>query len=427
MDGEEGVCPAPPPPVPAPARRRRRTGPGRGPRFVCAGPARASTGTPPPPPGSPRYGPARPPPAGRGAGGSAHGGEGPGVPPRCWARPRVPRYCLEPEPRGGGIGTPPARPRSRRCPGSGRHLCRGGARPPAAGGPGIHPPPAPPAPGVPHPRGGRGAPARLCPAGLGLLRARGGGWPPPVGPPGLPCLLCLHPRCWAPRAAGAGALPDSDPAAAGAGARREQLPIATPILPAPTRISQPHPGAVGLPGAGCPRDPLLPPRGACAVGLGDAAGTLGCSSLGRVGCWVRAVHAALRLGCLPCTHPPQPGCTLLSSRVPALGAGLGAPRAAQACSGPPPRQPRGSGEPRGPATSPRVPWASAVRGAGQEAAVSPGYISLPGIRCKGALPAKAAESSRNGSREGKRRGWPPPSPVLSPGRAASPRHPHPWG
>ncbi|XP_029816039.1 drebrin [Manacus vitellinus] len=63
-----------------------------------------------------------------------------------------------------------------------------------------------------------------------------------------------------------------------------------------------------------------------------------------------------------CTHHPA-GHTPIFSRVPALGTGL--------CS---------------------AVWAWA-------AAVSSGYISLPGIRCKGAVPAKAAESSKIGSRE----------------------------
>lgn len=68
-----------------------------------------------------------------------------------------------------------------------------------------------------------------------------------------------------------------------------------------------------------------------------------------------------------------------------------------------------------------------MRIAGQETAVSSGYISLPGIRCKGVLLAKAAESSRNGSREGEHRGRPTLLPALSPGWAVSPHPPYPWG
>lgn len=101
-----------------------------------------------------------------------------------------------------------------------------------------------------------------------------------------------------------------------------------------------------------------------------------------------------------------------------------------AWAGPGPRQPPGVWEgPRSPAVSPRALWASAVCAAGQAAAVSPGYISLPGIRCKGAVPAKAAESSRIGSREGECR-WRLPHTHTSnadPGQAVIPCHPHPWG
>lgn len=454
--------PGPPPPVPAPARRRRRrTGPGRGPRFVCAGPARASAG-----PHRPREPPAPsdlPPGSERGerVGVRSRRG-GPGGPPRCWARPRVPRHCLEPEPRagapgegggGGGSGRHqpgPAPRRPLRCPGSGRPLC------PA-------PPPPPRVPAVPGPprasRGapspeGRGASVRDRPAGLGLLRARGGGLAFPGGilpphPPGLPCPACTpsagHPVLRAP---GPGRIQAPlQPAQQPAGSispRHPDSPSAHPHLPAPP----------GCSGAGCPGTPSLPPRVPVPWhGVGDAAGTLGCSSLGRagvlgsVGRWVRA---ALWQGCLPCTHhaarvhpPPswgvsstQLGRMLLSSRVPAFRTGLGAPRAVWAWAGPAPHQPQFSREPHGPAASPKALWASTVHVAGQEAAVSPGYILLPGIRCKGALPAKAAESSRNGSREGECRGQapltsraepqlgskPPPSPPMG---LSSPHHSQP--
>lgn len=146
---------------------------------------------------------------------------------------------------------------------------------------------------------------------------------------------------------------------------------------------------------------------------------------------MRAVHAALWWGCLLCTQLPtwggggresstQPGVRPLSSLAPALGTGLRAPQARQAWAGPAPHQLQLSREPRGPAASPGVPWASRVHVAGQEGAVSPGYILLPGIRCKGALPAKAAESSRNGSQEGRHRDRSPPPPVPWPSWAASP-------
>lgn len=200
----------------------------------------------------------------------------------------------------------------------------------------------------------------------------------------------------------------------------------------PTRI--PSPAGCREPGWGhLSRHPLPALQGASAIRGGNAAGTLERISLGRAGaldsagCWVHAVHDAFgegrEGGWLLCAHHPARGTHHPSGIHPPPIRGLPPPSWAAPTAQPIRRlcltrsllsgqgsvglgrsrchQPPGvSGGPHSPAVSPRALWASAVCVAGQAAAVSPGYISLPGIRCKGAVPAKAAESSRIGSREG---------------------------
>lgn len=355
--------PGSPPPVPAPARR---TGPGRGPRFVCAGPARASAGT-----RRPRESPARPGPtpsraARAGSGGIRAQRGGPRGAPRCWARHRFlaivwSRSRGQGRPGDGGWGgdrgapspaslpTGPAPDRPHRYPGSGRSHCPAerGLRPR-----GHRASPAGPAtlrfpqdPGLPHPwasLGGRGVSARDCPAGLGLLLSRGGEW---LSPPGAPAARPARSPARGTRCRGRldpGPLQGASPTAS------------PPASPSPAGCREAAWGHLL-------RDPLPALQGASGMRGGNAAGTLGRISLGRAGaldgvgcCWLHAVHDAFgggRTGAAtvrppssqghppplrdtPTTHPGTPtsqlGCThsrrlSISNQVPALRTGLCGP------------------------------------------------------------------------------------------------------
>lgn len=181
-----------------------------------------------------------------------------------------------------------------------------------------------------------------------------------AGNGGHPGVLHLHPSpsgtlCWGP------------------GGSRLQCsfatgtnPTAAPLLPPPSA--------------------QLPPGTPCPCPLGARMGVLWApQKLGLV----RAMRAE-----------PLPGCVLLSCWV-STGVGLSIASPA-------------SPTLQVPTALLAARWVSAVHVGGQEAAVSPGYIWLPSIRCKGSLPAKAAESSRIGSREGERWEQATPLPALNP-------------
>lgn len=314
----------PPSPVSAPARRRR-TGPGRGPRFVCAGPARASAGT-----HRPRQPPERPdPPPGseRGELGVCARRGGPWAPP-------VPGPAPGPSPlsgagaagrgaRGGmGLRRPEPAP-----------LSAGPGGPPAAGGPSApaerglrpresgHPPSAPAAPGVPHPRGVAMRQSGTTLPGWGCCGLRAGGGLPRREPPGCPALF-------APPGLGTPCCGHRDPAGSRPCCSQHRSPqAASPHCHPDSPSAHPHfPAPPGHHGAGRARDPLFPPPGACAIHKGDATGTLGCSLLGSAGCMVLSGQGAYRApSTLPACSHPQPGCMPLTIRVPDLGTGLRVP------------------------------------------------------------------------------------------------------
>lgn len=352
--------PGSPPPVPAPARR---TGPGRGPRFVCAGPARASAGT-----RRPRESPARPGPtpsraARAGSGGIRARRGGPRGAPRCWARHRFlaivwSRSRGQGRPGDGGWGRDRGVPSPAPLPTGSAPVSRqravplpGGERPETAGALSI--PRRPRYPQIPPsswaatslgiPRGSCCS-ARDCLAGLGLPLSRAGERLSPLG------LLAARPSripVGSTRCRGRldpGPLQGASPAAS------------PPASPSPAGCREADWGHL-------PRHPLPALQGASGMRGENAAGPLGRISLGRagaldgVGCWVHAVHDALGGGRkgggatvrppssqghppplrdTPTTHPGTPtsqlGCThkpadqtSILNRVPALRTALCGP------------------------------------------------------------------------------------------------------